>query len=468
MPLRNLSIIILAAIISLACYVRAARNRYVGTLAEAMNIISQEYVDEVDQRKLFEGAMEGMVSQLDEYSGYHPPDEYSQFQDEIGQKFVGIGVLIDYDAEKRELTVDAPLPGTPAFEAGIKAGDVIVSIDGHSTSDLTLTEAIDKIKGRAGTRVRLEVLHEGESTPVKLDVTRASIAVDSVQGDLRGIDGKWTYRLAAHPRLGYIRVKTFGERTVDELRQALASLGENGREVEGLILDLRGNEGGLLDAAVEVCDMFLHEGTIVKTVGRRDYEGEEHEASPGVEVNPKLPLVVLVDRYSASASEIVAACLQDHRRAIIAGQRSWGKGTVQHVIRMEGGRSALRLTVARFVRPSGKNIHKSRDAKDSDPWGVSPDGGDIPLTEAQYERLRRNRSERDALTSSGKLVWPAPQEPGPQTARPSPPSPPPDSDVAETMSPPTGESALSEDPQLRQAVEMLKREAKRKNLPRQA
>lgn len=468
MPLRNLSIIILAAIVSLACYVRAARNRYVGTLAEAMNIISQEYVDEVDQRKLFEGAMEGMVSQLDEYSGYHPPDEYTQFQEEIGQEFVGIGVLIDYDAEKKELTVDAPLPGTPAYEAGVKAGDIIVSIDGHRTSELTLNEAIDKIKGRAGTRVRLEVLHEGESTPVKLDVKRASIAVDSVQGDLRGVDGKWTYRLAEHPQVGYIRVKTFGERTVDELRQALATLGENERAVEGLILDLRGNEGGLLDAAVEVCDMFLHEGTLVRTVGRRDYEGEVHEASPGVEVNPKLPLVVLVDRYSASASEIVAACLQDHRRAIIAGQRSWGKGTVQHVIRMEGGRSALRLTVARFVRPSGKNIHKSRDAKDSDPWGVSPDRGDIPLTDAEYERLRRNRAQRDVLTSSRKLVWPGSGEPKPPSARPSPPIPPPDADVAEATPPPTGESALADDPQLRQAVETLQREAKGHKLPRQA
>jgi carboxyl-terminal processing protease len=459
MPLRNLSIIVLAAIVSLACYLRASRNRYVDTITEAMNIISDEYVDEVDQRKLFEGAMDGMVSQLDEYSGYHPPEEYEQFREDIDQQIVGIGVFVEFNAEQKKLVVVAPLVGTPAYEAGVKPGDVIVSIDGVSTADLTLNQATNKIKGRAGTAVQLELLHVGEQTPVKLAIKRASIAIDSVLGDLRGPDGKWTFRLAESQRIGYIRVSSFGERTAGELRSALAGFRASGQEVEGLILDLRGNEGGLLDAAVEVCDMFLNEGLIVRTVGRNNANRDESTATRGVEFSPELPLVVMVDRFSASASEIVAACLQDHQRAVVIGQRSWGKGTVQNVIRMEGGRSAIRLTIARYLRPSGKNIHKHRDAKDGDDWGVRPDPGqEINLTQEEYERFRRGRNQRDSLSSSGKLVWPgataksaeASSSPGP----PMPPSPQPESGSA-AAPPPTGESALDDDAQLRRAVDEL-------------
>ena len=471
MPLRNLSIIVLAAVVSLACYLRASRNRYVDTITEAMNIISDEYVDEVDQRKLFEGAMDGMVSQLDEYSGYHPPEEYEQFREDIDQQIVGIGVFVEFNAEQKKLVVVAPLVGTPAFEAGVKPGDVIVAIDGASTAKLSLNEATNKIKGRAGTKVQLELLHAGDQTPVKLDIMRASIAIDSVLGDLRGPDGKWTFRLAESPRIGYIRLNSFGERTASELRSALGSFRHSGQEVEGLILDLRGNEGGLLDAAVEVCDMFLDEGLIVRTVGRNNLNRDEAIATRGVEFSPELPLVVMVDRFSASASEIVAACLQDHQRAAVIGQRSWGKGTVQNVIRMEGGRSAIRLTIARYLRPSGKNIHKHRDAKDSDDWGVRPDPGqEINLTQEEYERFRRGRNQRDTLTSSGKLAWPgAPRQPAPAPGSSPPPAPPsPEAETGSAAAPPTGESALDDDPQLRRAVEELLKKIHGDGTPRRA
>ena len=475
MPLRNLSIIVLAAIVSLGCYLRASRNRYVDTITEAMNIISDEYVDDVDQRKLFEGAMDGMVSQLDEYSGYHPPEEYEQFREDIDQQIVGIGVFVEFNAEQKKLVVVAPLVGTPAFESGVKPGDTIVSIDGVNTSEMTLNQATNKIKGRAGTSVQLELLHAGEPTPVKLDIMRASIAIDSVLGDLRGADGKWTFRLSESPRIGYIRVNSFGERTVDELHSALASFRQSGQEVEGLILDLRGNEGGLLDAAVEVCDMFLDEGLIVRTVGRNNLSRDEAIASRGVEISPQLPMVVMVDRFSASASEIVAACLQDHQRAVVIGQRSWGKGTVQNVIRMEGGRSAIRLTIARYLRPSGKNIHKQQGAKDSDDWGVRPnEGEELILTQEEYERFRRNRNQRDSLTSSGKLAWPGAPKSAAQTdnssSPPVPPMPPsPDGETGSaTAAPPTGESALDDDAQLRKAVEELLKKIEGEGTPRRA
>lgn len=469
MPLRNLSIIVLAFVVSLACYLRAARNRYVGTLAEAMNIVSQEYVDEVDQRKLFEGAMEGMIGQLDEYSGYHPPDEYAQFQQDIDQQFGGIGIQIEFDADKKTFAVVMSMVGTPAYEAGLKSGDAILSIDGVSTANLTIKELSSRIKGRAGTKVTLELLHPGETAPVKVDVTRANIAVDSVRGDLRGPDGKWTFRLAESPRIGYIRIATFGERTADELRAALASFRDSGQEVEGLILDLRGNEGGLLDAAVKVCDMFLDEGLVVRTVGRNQQTRERHEATRGVEVSPQLPMVVMVDRFSASASEIVSACLQDHKRAVVVGQRSWGKGTVQNVIRMEGGRSAVRLTIARYFRPSGLNIHKARDAKDSDDWGVRPDPGfDVVLADDQYQRWRLNRRQRDQLTDSGKVAWgSALGTAAPPSSSESPPIPSPAPDTSAAPAP-SGDSALNDDPQLRKAVEHLQKEIQAAATPRRA
>ena len=469
MPLRNLSIIVLAALVSLACYVRASRNRYVSTLAEAMNIISDEYVEEVDQRKLFEGAMQGMVEQLDDYSGYHPPDEYTQFQQDIDQEFVGIGVLVDYSQEKKELAV-TPLVGTPAFKAGIRPGDVILAIDGFSTASLSLKDATDKIKGPAGSTVQLQVRHEGETTPVMVEVERASITVDSVLGDLRDESGAWSFRLAEEPRIGYIRITTFGERTADELRAALASYEEAGAGVEALVLDLRGNEGGLLDAAVDVCDMFLDEGVIVKTAGRRESERRTETASRGVEFDPSLPLVVMVDRFSASAAEIVPACLQDNKRAVVGGQRSWGKGTVQHVIQMEGGRSALRLTIARYLRPSGKNIHKAKGATDGDDWGVRPDEGlGLDLTEEQYQRWRRNRSQRDFLTMGGKFVWP--QTKGETTQVPltaTPPMPTADDSAPATAPPPSGRSALDDDPQLQRVIDYLDQRLSEPGTPRRA
>ena len=470
MPLRNLSIIVLAFLISLACYLRASRNRYVASLTEAMNIVREEYVDEVDPRKLFEGAMDGMIGQLDEYSGYHPPDEYTQFQEDIDQRFVGIGIYLGYDAEKKRLYVIAPLTGTPAYKAGIKPDDTIVSIDGAKTAEMTMQEASAKIKGRAGTTVAMEVLHQGESAPVRVNVQRASIDVDSVLGDLKR-SGKWVFRLAEHSRIGYIRIESFGERTASELRSALQTYGDGAQEVDALILDLRSNDGGLLDSAVEVCDLFLDDGVIVRTVGRNQVERDREVARRGVEFPLEKPLVVLVDRFSASAAEIVAACLQDHQRGAIIGQRSWGKGTVQNVIRMEGGQSAIRLTIARYFRPSGRNIHKAQGAKDEDDWGVSPDDGlAVALDENAYQQFRRERRERDQRTASGRMEWQPsepPEDSPPPLPMPSSSEPPMPANLQELPAA-SGNSALLNDAQLRRAVEFLQEQVQKRAGPQRA
>ncbi|MFN0020382.1 MAG: S41 family peptidase [Pirellulaceae bacterium] len=489
MPLRNLTIIMFALLLSFACYTRASRNRYAATLLDAMNVISSDYVDDVEPRKLFEGAMDGMVGQLDPYSGYSPPEEYQQFQEQMDQGFVGIGVFVDIDSKNKRLTITSPLVGSPAFKAGIKSGDVIMAIDGIDTTGMTLKESTSHIKGRAGTIVNLSVLHLGEAAPVDIPVERAEIPIESVYGDIRGQDGKWIFHLQEKTNIGYIRIHTFGERTATETQAALESFSEPGQGVDALILDLRGNAGGLLNAAIDICDLFLDDGVIVSTKGRNNLERSRTEANPGMNISPDIPMVVLVDKYSASASEIVAACLQDHQRAAVVGQRSWGKGTVQNIIKLEGGKSALRLTVARYSRPSGKNIHKGADAKETDDWGVSPDAGlAVNLTNDQFEAWVKARRQRDIMTYSGQakssVAPPAEKskeattneekkkeatKSDPETKSPDssvgPPTPPPDEPEPKDIK---AEPASYNDLQLQKAIEYLQEKLLKASEPRPA
>jgi carboxyl-terminal processing protease len=338
-----------------------------------------------------------MIGKLDPYSGYTSPDELNQFQQQLEGEFVGIGIVVDHDTENSRLNVAEALIGKPAYVAGIRAGDAIVAIDGKETKAMALREAVGMIRGKEGTSVKLRVLHSSREQPVDYELARATIPLETVLGDARGKDGKWVYRLASHPRIGYIRIfENFGERTADEFRAALATYRQPDQQIDGLILDLRYNRGGLLEAARDVCDMLLDDGVIVTTRGRHNHLIKQYAAENGTELPLDVPLVVLVDRLSASASEIVAAALQDNRRAAIAGQRTWGKGTVQNVILLEGRRSAIRLTVGSYHRPSGQEIHKWKDAKDSDDWGVRPDLGlETLLTNHQNELIILSRRKRD-------------------------------------------------------------------------
>jgi len=396
MPLRNSITILIAAVVSLICYEKAWRNRYLSTISHAMEVIEENYVEEVETRELFENAMRGMVTGLDEYSDYINPEYFEQFQQSIDQEFVGIGIVVEGPPQADALRVVSPVYDSPAYRAGMRAGDTILEIDGKSTEGMPLTQAIQRIKGPPKSTVRLVIRHEGEEETKTVDVTRDVIRTESVLGDTLLENGQWNYFLEEEPRIGFVRITTFGEFTASELRKVLPF---EDHSIDALILDLRGNVGGLLDAAVETCDMVIDEGLIVKTRGRSGRDQDVYFAAPQNTVfHRSIPIVVMVDRYSASASEIVAACLKDHDRAVVVGERTWGKGTVQNVIPLEGGNSALKLTTASYWRPSGKNIHRRRKATEEDDWGVRPSEElEVTLTEQEYRELYQQRREEDIL-----------------------------------------------------------------------
>jgi carboxyl-terminal processing protease len=336
--------------------------------------------------------MEGMVDRLDEYSAFIPPKELSEFQETVEQEFGGVGIEVLFDPQRRQLTVIRPLVGTPAHAAGIRAGDKILRIDDQSTQGLSIDDAVARMRGAPGDPVTLVVLHEGEEEPVEIKIVRAIIRVDTVLGDTRTADGSWNFFLEGDESIGYLRINAFAEKTGEELREALRQMRP---DMRGLILDLRDNPGGWLKAAVEVSDMFVDSGVIV-TTRRRDRSIKKSFTTKAKGTFRDFPMAVLVNHYSASASEIVAACLQDYQRAVIVGQRTWGKGTVQEPIYLEGGQGVLKLTTASYWRPNGKNIHRGKDAEENDDWGVIPDEGYQVVVEGEdLARLRLWRYRRD-------------------------------------------------------------------------
>jgi carboxyl-terminal processing protease len=439
MPRRSLWLIFAAVVVSVACYERADRNPYGRWLSEALSTIDRYYVEPVDEQKLFEGAIDGMVSRLDAYSAYLPRNQAPQFQESLDQQYGGIGIEVSLEGEDKQLTVMSPMVGTPAYKAGIRAGDKIVAIDGRNTAQRNLNEIVGWLRGKPGEPVTISIARQGEPQPLSFKLVRARIKVDSVLGDVRESDGTWNYFLPGSDKVGYLRINSFGESTVEELEDALAWL--KARDCKGAILDMRNNPGGLLDAAEHVCDLFLPRGSVIVTTRGRDERIRKEAVASGAGQYQKLPLVILVNDKSASAAEIVAACLQDHGRAAVVGTRTWGKGTVQNMIPLEGGRSLLKLTIANYWRPSGKNIHRLESSKDGDEWGVRPNPGmEVKLGDKELAELVERRRARD--------VVPAQQR----------------SQGDPTSGAPAG-SPLDFDSQLKRAVEVLDKELAKVDAP---
>lgn len=360
--------------------------------ADTMDQIDRNYVKEVDRRKLLEAAIRGMIGELDQYSGYIAPKDLDRFRTGVDNEFGGVGIQVAIDDEG--LTVVSPLVGSPAYRAGLMAGDRITEIAGNPTKGITLDEAVRRMKGKIGTDVMVKVLHAGEEEAEPVKLRREIIRVETVLGDSRNDDDSWKWIIDDERKIGFLRITGFGRHTVEELRVALKQLQASG--MKGLVLDLRFNPGGLLSSAIEVCDTFVSNGRIVSTKGRntRPRKWDAHQKG----TYEKFPMAILVNRYSASASEIVSACLQDHQRAIVIGERTWGKGSVQNIINLEEGASALKLTTASYHRPSGKNIHRFPDASDDDTWGVLPDSGyEIKLEPDELSKLMTVRRDRDIV-----------------------------------------------------------------------
>ncbi len=400
MSRRNLLILIVVALVAAFCHHRVQKNPYVRVLSEAMATVENRALDPVGDKKLFEGAMTGMVEQLDDYSDYIPAAQMSEFHETIDGQFGGVGIRIGVDPDTKQLKVLSPLAGWAAARAGILAGDRILRIGEASTQGMSIDDASLLLRGKPGSTVSLTIVHEGQTKPVTLALVREIIHEDTVLGDTRNADGTWNFWLEGSDRIGYIRIASFTDDTIIELRDALARLAAGG--MRGLVLDLRDNPGGYVDAAVEVCDLFVKSGVIVST-RRREGRVFKTVMASGNAPYADLPIVVLVNQESASAAEIVAACLQDNARAMVVGQRSFGKGTVQEVIYLPEGCGAMKITTASYWRPSGRNIHRSRKATGKDDWGVSPDKGcEVPLDEAEFLRWQAWRAQRDVHQATGE------------------------------------------------------------------
>ena len=399
MPRRTLLLMFVATVLALVCHARADRQPYGHYLSEILDIIDTHYVEPVDGKKLFESAIDGMVGQLDEHSAFINGDDLAGLRRDLDQEFGGIGIEVAPDPKTKELTVISPMIGTPAYVAGIRAGDKIVAVDGKPTKGISLQDAVKQICGKAGEKVTLHIVRKNVKEPIKFELVREKISVESVRGDRRKANGDWDFVLAGHSRIGYIRIQNFGERTAEEVASALDSLHAAG--VKGLIVDLRENPGGLLDAAIEVCELFIPPGSVIVTTrGRSGTIDETYQASD-VGHRYDWPMVVLVNRYSASASEIVAACLQDYGRATIVGERTYGKGTVQKVHDVEGGKGVLKLTTSSYWRPSEKNIHRLSTSKETDDWGVKPDNGfELKLSDEELIKWHELRRQRDILPAA--------------------------------------------------------------------
>jgi carboxyl-terminal processing protease len=313
--------------------------------------VRADYVEKPDDKKLVESAINGMLSGLDPHSSYMDPKSFRDMQVQTRGEFGGLG--IEVTMEDGLVKVVAPIDDTPAAKAGVMANDIITKLDDEAVQGLTLNQAVDKMRGPVNSKIKLTIVRKGADKPIEVTIVRDIIRVKSVRSHAEGDD------------VGYIRITQFNEQTTDGLKQAINDLNSQlgADKIKGYIVDLRNNPGGLLDQAISVSDTFLDKGEIVSTRGRNPEETQRFNARPGDMAHGK-PLIVLINGGSASASEIVAGALQDHKRATLIGTRSFGKGSVQTIIPLGAGNGALRLTTARYYTPSGRSIQAQ---------GIKPD-----------------------------------------------------------------------------------------------
>lgn len=347
--------------------------------SKVLNLVQQYYVEEVDTKKLIYGGIKGMLKELDPHTNFLSPDIYKEFESETSGEFGGLGIEITLT--KGVLTVISPIEDTPAWKAGIKPGDKVVSINGESTKGLSLAEAAKMMKGKKDSKVVLGIFRDGFEAPKDFVIKRGIVKIKSVK--YTDLDEGYAY----------IKITSFIENTHSDLVRTLAEHEKKHKGTKGLVIDLRKNPGGLLNQATLISDLFLSEGTIVSTIGRNEKEKEVVYAKKKGTLEG-FPVVILIDEYSASASEILAGALQDNKRALIMGKRSFGKGSVQSVVKLGDG-SGLKLTVARYYTPNGVSIQAE---------GINPDVELEDLDKSVLEKLRKEKRVRREKDIRGHLL----------------------------------------------------------------
>lgn len=394
-----------------------------------LSIVKKNYVDDVQTKTLVSGAINGMLSSLDPHSAYLTPDLYKDLQSDTQGRFGGLGIEIT--VKGGILTVVSPIEDTPAFKAGIKPGDQIFKIEEEFTKDMSLVDAVKKMRGLKGTKINLTIKREGTPDLIELSLVRDVIRVQSVRSR------------TLEPGYVYIRLAQFQERSDRDMQRALEKLAAEKGGIKGLVLDLRNNPGGLLTQAVRVSDMFLDSGLIVYTEGRIDSQKQKYFAQKEGTWSD-FPIVVLVNGGSASASEIVAGALQDHKRAVVLGTKTFGKGSVQTILPLDDN-SALRLTTARYFTPAGRSIQAT---------GIVPD---ITVENATTQDGKPDAPKRPGLREEnlpGHLQNPS-QAPSSPT-QPSPADSDKDKEKQIPSSGPTGDETIDNDTQLKRALDLLK------------
>ena len=359
--------------------------RQLNLFGDVFERVRSDYVEKPDDSKLIESAISGMLTGLDPHSSYMDAKSFRDMQVQTRGEFGGLG--IEVTMEGGLVKVVSPIDDTPASRAGILANDIITTLDGEAVQGLTLNQAVDKMRGPVNTKIKLKIIRKGADKPIEVTLTRDNIRVRSVRARVEGGD------------IGYIRITTFNEQTTEGLKRELASLTKQIGDdtLKGFILDLRNNPGGLLEEAVTVSDAFLDRGEIVSTRGRNAEETQRRVAHPG-DLTKGKKLIVLINGGSASASEIVAGALQDHKRATLIGTRSFGKGSVQTIIPLGSGNGALRLTTARYYTPSGRSIQAK---------GIEPD---IEVLQDVPEELKARTDTKGEASLRGHLKGDAGKE----------------------------------------------------------
>jgi carboxyl-terminal processing protease len=364
--------------------------RQLNLFGDVFERVRADYVEKPDDAKLVESAINGMLAGLDPHSSYMDPKSFRDMQVQTRGEFGGLG--IEVTMEDGLVNVVAPIDDTPAAKAGVMANDIITKLDDEQVQGLTLNQAVEKMRGPVNTKIKLTIMRKGQDKPVEVTIVRDVIRVKSVRSHPEGED------------VGYIRITQFNEQTTDGLKKAISDLTNQlgAEKVKGFIVDLRNNPGGLLDQAISVSDAFLEKGEIVSTRGRNAEETQRFNARPG-DLTKGKPLIVLINGGSASASEIVAGALQDHKRATLVGTRSFGKGSVQTIIPLGAGNGALRLTTARYFTPSGRSIQAK---------GITPD---IEVLQDVPDDLKARTDTKGEASLRGHLKAEGTEESGSQS-----------------------------------------------------